>query len=101
DGARPLPQPALADLGGLSTGADVVEHPVRLSGDPRDLTGLDDLVSREAYQIVAEAVVNGQRHGEGPVDVTWQRRDGTLTIEVSNAGGHRHSDGGGRGLTGM
>lgn len=102
DGARPVPQPTLADLDDLRTPAgSAVGHEVRLRGDPKDLTGLEGLVSREAYQLLAEAVVNGQRHGDGPVDVSWRRDDATLTVEVSNAVGPRNANGGGRGLIGM
>lgn len=92
------PAPMLSDLAALRT--DTGE--VRLAGDPEALDDLDALVSREAFQVVNEAVVNAQRHGSGPVELTWARTDGTLTIEVSNAVGHSNGrDSGGRGLIGM
>lgn len=97
DGARaPGPQPTLADLADLGTST------VRLTGDPEAVGGLDDLTSREAYQVLAEAVVNGQRHGTGPVEVTWRRAQESLTFEVSNAvGTSPGAAGGGRGVVGM
>jgi signal transduction histidine kinase len=97
DGARaPVPQPTLADLPELGTDM------VRLTGDLDTVRRLDDLTSRESYQIVAEAVVNGQRHGTGPVDVSWRRSSDGLVIEVTNAvGTSPSSTHGGRGVIGM
>lgn len=100
------PRPTLADLPGLATAPGAAAgHEVRVRGAVEDLAGLDPLVSREAYQLLAEAVVNGQRHGTGPVDVDWWRADGALTLEVRNAVGRdgvdHPRDGGGRGLVGM
>lgn len=100
------PARTLADLEALAAGTEAGEAgdggPVRLHGDPSDLEGIDPLVSREAYQLVAEAVVNGRRHGQGPIDLTWHRTNGAVTLEVSNAVGHRRTRaGGGRGLVGM
>jgi signal transduction histidine kinase len=103
DTAPPAPQPTLADLPGLRSSAHLAGHELRLSGDPGDLTGLDDLLSRECYQVIAEAVVNAQRHGSGPIDLSWHRGEGTVTLEVSNAVGPAGpaAAGGGRGLIGM
>lgn len=93
------PAPTLADLPRLHTGT--AAPPVRLRGDLDELTDLDPLVSREAYQIVAEAVMNAQRHGRGTIQLGWHRSAGTLTLEVTNAVGHHRDPGGGRGLIGM
>lgn len=103
-GTPAAPPPTLADLGSLREQAAAVGQQLRLDGDPADLTGLDDLVSREAYQVLAEAVVNARRHGTGPAELRWHRENGTLTLEVSNAVGDpakAEGDRGGRGLIGM
>lgn len=103
-GTPAAPPPTLADLRSLREQAAAVGQQLRLDGDPADLTGLDDLVSREAYQVLAEAVVNARSHGTGPAELRWHRENGMLTLEVSNAVGDPakpEGDRGGRGLIGM
>lgn len=97
------PPASLADLDGLREQAVAVGQQLRLVGDPATLTGLDPFVSREAHQLLVEAVVNARRHGVGDAEIRWQRDGGDLVIEVSNAvdsaTGPRAD--GGRGLIGM
>ncbi|WP_454299239.1 sensor histidine kinase [Salana multivorans] len=78
------PAPALTDLEALRERAASVGRELRLDGDVRDLDGLDPLVSREAHRLLTEAVVNAGRHGSGPIELHWARRDDRLVVDVRN-----------------
>ncbi|WP_454293785.1 sensor histidine kinase [Salana multivorans] len=96
------PAPVLTDLAALREQAGAVGRELHLDGDPSDLDGLDALVSREAHRLLTEAVVNAGRHGNGPIELRWARRDGALVIDVRNSTRPRARAGReGRGLVGM
>lgn len=102
DGAERAPQPDLADLDALLTGARSAGVGVATAIDG-DLGAVPGVVSREAYRIVQEALTNSLRHaGPVPVSVRVDVAAAALELEISNdVGDTSPSPKGGRGIAGM
>lgn len=116
---------AVADLddalGVLRQGQSAPRAPVRSLGDvpdlvrtyvsgglPVDVTLADpgrvpDVVSREGFRVVQEALTNAERHGRGPVTMRTLLSGEALVIEIDNPVGARTKPrvGGGHGLAGL
>ena len=100
EGAEPTPEPDLRGLADL-VGVHRRQRAVRMESDPVD--DLPALVSRSAYQIVAEGLTNAQRYaGPGDISVRIRRTATDLQLEVtsplSTTGSPRRS---GHGLQGV
>ncbi|KUL43834.1 histidine kinase [Streptomyces sp. NRRL F-4489] len=113
-GPRPAPRepaPGLADLDRLaaSTRDAGVQVDIRWLGEHRALPLPRD-IDLAAFRIIQESLTNVVRHANTPhCRVTLARRDGELTIEITDNGrggsrtstGHTTTSGTGYGLTGM
>jgi signal transduction histidine kinase len=103
DGAPVAPQPGLAGLDELVTGARGAGLDVALRVDG-DLAGLPPSTDLAAFRIVQEALTNALRHARTPTGVRLARAPAELTVEIRNAlAGEQpgFAGGAGHGLAGM
>ncbi|MBB2892345.1 histidine kinase [Flexivirga oryzae] len=79
------PQPTLADLPALVANVESTDGPVELDL-PDDLTGLSELVSRNAYRIAQEGLTNRRKHAPGrPISIGISHDASDLHIVMRNA----------------
>lgn len=79
------PQPTLADLPAFVAGIEPADGPIRLTM-PDDLTGMSDLVSRNAFRIVQEGLTNRRKHSpQAELSVQLTREDESLVLSMRNA----------------
>nr|WP_279671950.1 histidine kinase [Flexivirga meconopsidis] len=84
DAAPDAPQPTLADLPSLVNTAEKADGPVELDM-PSDLSGLSDLVSRNAYRIVQEGLTNRRKHAPGrKIHIQLRHADDNLQLRMWN-----------------
>ncbi|WP_211344533.1 sensor histidine kinase [Barrientosiimonas humi] len=104
-GAPEPPQPTLRDLDDLVAGARAGGQQIEVSTTGTDLTGLPELVSRNAFRIVQEGLTNARKHAPGAVvRLGLAGRPGTeLTITLRNerGGDGPAAPGSGLGLVGL
>lgn len=88
------PQPTLADLPALVRNVESTDGPVDLSM-PDDLTGLSELVSRNAYRIAQEGLTNRRKHAPGrPISIGLAHDGADLHITMRNPIPSRPADDG-------
>jgi signal transduction histidine kinase len=98
-------RPTLADIGQLLEASRASGTVVRApAADAHDFTAIPDVISREAYRILQEALTNAMKHAPGsPVDVALDLTDDRMEISVANpiAAGTRRVRGSGKGVRSM
>lgn len=89
----------LAGLDQLTAGCHGARIETTIVGD---LNTVPDLVSREAFRVLQEALTNAVRHGDGgAIDLVVRAAPPIVQLEVSNGVARGSSTGHGRGLIGM